>query len=253
MTDTERRRRRRGARSAERMRLSSSDTAMECERRSTNKAAERKRKSMSDYLGTRVTSSSLNNIWLLLLDFKSREGEECETNEDSGVNIPVNINKEANINSAETKEVNMKPVDTVAGTEPRRRKLSAEKIIDLIQRKATTLTSSWKMTSSKSRGTPGSSSPSESNGSFQNLNQQSGVQADRRKLSLPVKKLTTIPSVDYQVSLSDSWRTLKMKCFSVWFWGCRKRKQFNGQGVGDRRESESKHIWRRKGNSEESF
>ena len=64
MTDTERRRRRRGARSTDRMRLSSSDTAMECERRSTNKAAERKRKSMSDYLGTRVTSSILNILMI---------------------------------------------------------------------------------------------------------------------------------------------------------------------------------------------
>ena len=121
------------------------------------------------------------------------------------MSIPDNI-KEANINSAETKEV--KPVDTSGGTEPRRRKLSAEKIIDLIQRKANTITSSWKMTSSKTRGTSGSSSPSESpnnsNSSFQHVNQQSGVQSDRRKLSLPLKKLTTIPSVEYQVSLSES-------------------------------------------------
>ena len=123
------------------------------------------------------------------------------------MSIPVNI-KEANINSAEIKEANIKPADTAIGTEVRRRKLSAEKIIDLIQRKANTITSSWKMTSSKTRGTSGSSSPSESpsnsNSSFQHVNQQSGVQGDRRKLSLPLKKLTTIPSVEYQVSLSES-------------------------------------------------
>ena len=115
--------------------------------------------------------------------------------------IPVDI-KEANINSlnsAETKEV--KPVETSGGTEPRRRKLSAEKIIDLIQRKANTITSSWKMTSSKTRG---SSSPSESPGNSNSSSQQSGVQGDRTKLSLPLKKLTTIPSVEYQVSLSES-------------------------------------------------
>ena len=125
------------------------------------------------------------------------------------MSIPVNI-KEANINSAEIKEANIKPVDTAGGTEVRRRKLSAEKIIDLIQRKANTLTSSWKMSSSKTRGTSSSSSPSEpespsnSNGSFPHLTGQSGGQGDRRKLSLPLKKLTTIPSVDYQVSPSDS-------------------------------------------------
>ena len=153
----------------------------------------------------------------------------------------------------------MKPVDTAGGTEVRRRKLSAEKIIDLIQRKANTLTSSWKMSSSKTRGTSGSSSPSESpsssNGSFPHLTGQSGGQGDRRKLNLPLKKLTTIPSVDYQVSRSESWwRGNKNKMFSVWFWGCGKRKHFNRQGVGDGRESESKHIWRRgKGNSKESF
>ena len=133
------------------------------------------------------------------------------------MSIPDNI-KEANINSAETKEV--KPVDTSGGTEPRRRKLSAEKIIDLIQRKANTITSSWKMTSSKTRGTSGSSSPSESpnnsNSSFQHVNQQSGVQSDRRKLSLPLKKLTTIPSVEYQVSIRIlSPKDIKIKCFSV--------------------------------------
>ena len=119
--------------------------------------------------------------------------------------IPVDI-KEANINSlnsAETKEV--KPVETSGGTEPRRRKLSAEKIIDLIQRKANTITSSWKMTSSKTRGSSSpSESPGNSNSSFQHMNHQSGVQGDRRKLSLPLKKLTTIPSVEYQVSLSES-------------------------------------------------
>ena len=126
------------------------------------------------------------------------------------MSIPVNI-KEANINSAEIKEANMKPVDTAIGTEVRKRKLSAEKIIDLIQRKANTLTSSWKMSSSKTRGTSSSNStsesesPSNSNGSFPHLSAgQSGVQGDRRKLSLPLKKLTTIPSVDYQVSPSDS-------------------------------------------------
>ena len=125
------------------------------------------------------------------------------------MSIPVNI-KEANINSAEIKEANIKPVDTAGVTEVRRRKLSAEKIIDLIQRKANTLTSSWKMSSSKTRGTSSSSSPSESespsnsNGSFPHLTGQSGNQGDRRKLSLPLKKLTTIPSVDYQVSPSDT-------------------------------------------------
>lgn len=125
------------------------------------------------------------------------------------MSIPVNI-KEANINSAEIKEANMKPVDTAIGTEVRRRKLSAEKIIDLIQRKANTLTSSWKMSSSKTRAASSSSSPSESespsnsNGSFPHPSGQSGVQGDRRKLSLPLKKLTTIPSVDYQVSPPDS-------------------------------------------------
>ena len=62
MTDTERRRRRRGGRSAERMRLSSSDTAMECGRRSSNKAAERKRKSMSDYLGNDITGITVTMI-----------------------------------------------------------------------------------------------------------------------------------------------------------------------------------------------
>ena len=55
MTNDERRRKRRRARSSERMRLSSSDTAMEYERREvredSNKAGGRKRKSMSDYLG----------------------------------------------------------------------------------------------------------------------------------------------------------------------------------------------------------
>ena len=55
MTNDERRRKRRRARSSERMRLSSSDTAMECERREvredSNKAGRRKRKSMSDYMG----------------------------------------------------------------------------------------------------------------------------------------------------------------------------------------------------------
>lgn len=67
MTDTERRRRRRGARSADRMRLSSSDTAMECGRRASNKAAERKRKSMSDYLGTRIASAGLNVFIIILI------------------------------------------------------------------------------------------------------------------------------------------------------------------------------------------
>ena len=124
--------------------------------------------------------------------------------------MSIPVNKQGNINSIETKEVNMKPVETADETEPRRRKLSAEKIIDLIQRKANTLTSSWKMTSSKTRGNSGSGSPSASespcslNGSFQQPSQPSGNKGDRRKLSLPLKKLTTIPSVDYQVGPKHS-------------------------------------------------
>lgn len=43
------------------MRLSSSDTAMECGR-SSNKAAERKRKSMSDYLGNDITGITVTMI-----------------------------------------------------------------------------------------------------------------------------------------------------------------------------------------------
>ena len=155
------------------------------------------------------------------VDFKARENEICLANERSEADIPVVI-KDANINcTAGTNEIHTKQ----AVPEPGRRKLSAEKILSAIQRKANTITSSLRMTSSTSsssgrksslRGSP--SSP-ESPASSSDLPSKQSV--DRRKLSLPLKKLTTIPSVDYQVFelfdicyLIENLETIKLQYLS---------------------------------------
>ena len=76
------------------------------------------------------------------VDFKARENEICLANESSEADIPVVI-KDANINCTGTNEIHTKQ----SVPEPGRRKLSAEKILSAIQRKANTITSSLRMTS----------------------------------------------------------------------------------------------------------
>ena len=104
--------RRRPGRMRDRFRLSASDTMMECGK--NVRSEERKRKSMSDYLGIQLFYNS--NPFNSTLDLKAKENS---TSEEVGVKDQESKNKE-----------------------PRRRKLSAEMIRNAIQRKANTI-SHW--------------------------------------------------------------------------------------------------------------
>ena len=213
-SDGKRRRRRRPDQCQERtrlsssntQRLSSSDTQMEYGRRRSQSQGQnsdrknvRKRKSMSDYFGKYSVSNPVKGQLFLtinstyVLDFKSHDNRSKIEN--SETRIPVVV-KDVNLNAADKKETkDMKCKD------PARRKLSAETIMNAIQKRASTLSTNWKISSSKRKSSP---DPSSSDSQLEDVsikvtNNDENNQPDRRKLTLPVKKLTTIPSVDYQV------------------------------------------------------
>ena len=128
------------------------------------------------------------------LDFKTKESEKDVV---SDLRIPA-VNRDVNLNTSDTKAANCEAPG-------RRRKLSAELIMSAIQKKASTITTNWRAQKSKVSPEP-SLSDQTSNLSENNVTPDIGqivAPPDRRKLNLPVQKLTTIPSVDYH-SDSDS-------------------------------------------------
>ena len=126
-----------------------------------------------------------------LIDFKARESQDKNSRRDISpdVRIPV-VSKDVNLESPETKEGKCKELGDSSG---RRRKLSAELIFSAIQKKASTITTNWRSQKSKSSPEPITQSADPASTIIPII--------DRKKLTLPVQKLTTIPSVDYQ---SDS-------------------------------------------------
>jgi len=125
------------------------------------------------------------------MDFKARESQDKNSRRDISpdVRIPV-VSKDVNLESQETKEGKCKELGDSSG---RRRKLSAELIFSAIQKKASTITTNWRSQKSKSSPEPITQSADSASTIIPII--------DRKKLTLPVQKLTTIPSVDYQ---SDS-------------------------------------------------
>ena len=135
---------------------------------------------------------------IYFLDFKSHDNRGKVEN--SEARIPVVV-KDVNLNTGDTKETK-----DIKCKDAARRKLSAETIINAIQKRASTLSTNWKMSSSKQKSSPDplSTSDSQIDDESQIATNDDGIQPDRRKLTLPVKKLTTIPSVDYQVHIQTS-------------------------------------------------
>lgn len=147
----------------------------------------------------KVSDSSLIGIdgnLFFSLDFKTKESEKDVV---SDFRIPA-VNKDVNLNTPDTKAANCE-------ASGRRRKLSAELIMSAIQKKASTITTNWRTQKTKSSPEP-SSADQASNLTDNTVPLASNfgpntAPPDRRKLNLPVQKLSTIPSVDYH-SDSDS-------------------------------------------------
>ena len=146
---------------------------------------------MSDYMGKHYEMFSSRNHHSSLIDFKARESQDKNSRRDISpdVRIPV-VSKDVNLESPETKEGKCKELGDSSG---RRRKLSAELIFSAIQKKASTITTNWRSQKSKSSPEPTTQSADAASTIIPII--------DRKKLTLPVQKLSTIPSVDYQ---SDS-------------------------------------------------